>query len=193
MYHFAAASGIGAVEGRDGINSLGNLITLGGLTLPNLEDYEQLYPVRFNRQEFRCDSAGPGRFRGGTGCDYEVEVFTPADYAYMIVGVPERSASFGVGLGKPGSVPELTVLLPDGTKIQPLNCEVERHGPATYQALAGGGGGFGDPKTRDPSRVLRDVRDGVVSVGAAERDYAVAITSDGCSIDQAKTSRLRSA
>ena len=77
MYQWAGAPAGGGVEGRDGFHLIGHLITLGGLTLPNLETYEQLYPVRFHRQELRCDSAGPGRFRGGAGCDYEVEVFTP--------------------------------------------------------------------------------------------------------------------
>ena len=39
--------------------------------------------------------------------------------------------------------------------------------------------------------MLRDVRDGVVSAAAAERDYAVAIAADGRSIDEARA-RLRS-
>lgn len=47
--------------------------------------------------------------------------------------------------------------------------------------------------TRDPARVLRDVRDGVVSAAGAERDYAVAIADDGRSIDQKRTSELRRA
>ncbi|UVO35792.1 hydantoinase B/oxoprolinase family protein [Bradyrhizobium arachidis] len=191
MHNFAAYGGSGAIEGRDGINMVGPLVTLSGLTFPNLEDYEQLYPVRFHRQEFRCDGGGPGRFRGGTGCDYEVEVFTPADYSCVIYGIPGVSASFGVGGGKPGSTVTPTFTLADGTKIHPTNSGVERYGPATYHVLAPGGGGYGDPKTRDPSGVLRDVRDGIVSVAAAEREYAVAIAPDGSGIDEARTLQLR--
>jgi len=41
--------------------------------------------------------------------------------------------------------------------------------------------------------VLRDVRDGVVSAAAAEREYGVAITSDGRAIDEARTAALRGA
>ncbi|MBB4264343.1 hydantoinase B/oxoprolinase family protein [Bradyrhizobium sp. CIR3A] len=187
MHNFPAAGGCGAVEGRDGFNIIGGLITLGGLTLPNLETYEQLYPVRFRRQEFRCDNAGPGRFRGGSGCDYEVEVLTPADYSFTIpIGTP-----FGAAGGKPGAIGEQTVSLPDGRVIQATKNGVERYAPATFHALTSSGSGYGDPKARDPSRVLRDVRDGIVSVVAAEREYAVAITPDGCSIDEAKTRQLR--
>jgi len=68
---------------------------------------------------------------------------------------------------------------------------VYRFGPATYRSLSPGGGGFGDPRTRDPERVLRDVRDGIVSVASAERDYGVAIAADGRSIDAERTARLR--
>ena len=36
-----------------------------------------------------------------------------------------------------------------------------------------GGGGYGDPKAREPERVREDVRNGLVSAEAAERDYGV--------------------
>ena len=38
-----------------------------------------------------------------------------------------------------------------------------------------GGGGYGDPMAREPSRVLDDVLDGYVSIGRARSDYGVAI------------------
>ena len=38
-----------------------------------------------------------------------------------------------------------------------------------------GAGGYGDPTERDPALVLRDVRDGKVSLEAARRDYGVVI------------------
>ncbi|WP_028351610.1 hydantoinase B/oxoprolinase family protein [Bradyrhizobium murdochi] len=192
MYPFAASGGIGAVEGRDGINMMGALITLGGLILPNLEDYEQLYPVRFHRQEFRCDGGGAGRFRGGTGGDYEVEVFSSADYSFFLGSIPGgRATGFGVSGGKPGATVKPTISETDGRTVHPMDCGVEHLGPATYHHLSAGGGGYGDPRTRDPARVLRDVRDGLVSIAAAERDYAVAIMPDGCSIDEARTLHLR--
>jgi N-methylhydantoinase B len=58
-------------------------------------------------------------------------------------------------------------------------------------SVAGGGGGYGDPRTRDPQRVLDDVREGLVTPERAERVYGVALTPDG--IDQARTQALRAA
>jgi N-methylhydantoinase B len=85
----------------------------------------------------------------------------------------------------------VTLTLADGTLIDAPKYGVQRHGAGTYRALSPGGGGFGDPRTRDPNRVLRDVRDGIVSKAAAERDYAVAIAKDGRSVDEMRTKALR--
>jgi N-methylhydantoinase B len=51
-----------------------------------------------------------------------------------------------------------------------------------------GGGGYGDPFSRPVERVLRDVRDGYVSVVAAERDYGVVVDEAG-EIDQSATTK----
>jgi len=53
-----------------------------------------------------------------------------------------------------------------------------------------GGGGMGDPAKRNPTLVAGDVRDGLVSVESAERDYRVALAPDGA-VDEAATARLR--
>ncbi|MCW2996237.1 MAG: hypothetical protein JWQ18_3732, partial [Conexibacter sp.] len=60
-----------------------------------------------------------------------------------------------------------------------------------------GGGGYGDPRTRDPEAVLADVREGWVSARAAREDYAVVLTGsrDGANlaVDPAGTAVLRAA
>ena len=68
---------------------------------------------------------------------------------------------------------------------------------ATFRYLSNGGGGWGDPRARDPEAVLRDVRNGYVSIVGAARDYGVAIVGapdhdpERLSIDEAETARLR--
>jgi N-methylhydantoinase B len=56
--------------------------------------------------------------------------------------------------------------------------------------ITAGGGGWGDPAGRDPSRVAADVRAGFVSPEVARSVYRVALAQDG-SIDQAATDALR--
>jgi N-methylhydantoinase B len=58
--------------------------------------------------------------------------------------------------------------------------------------LADGGGGYGDPFTREPERVRDDVIDGYVSRAAAEREYGVVLT-DALEIDWQATERIRKA
>jgi N-methylhydantoinase B len=54
-----------------------------------------------------------------------------------------------------------------------------------------GGGGYGDPTTRPAEHVLADVREGLVSREAAERDYGVVLTTDGTGVDAAATAKRR--
>jgi N-methylhydantoinase B len=53
-----------------------------------------------------------------------------------------------------------------------------------------GGGGFGDPRSREPDRVRDDVLDGLISAEQARSDYGVAIDGAG-RLDLAETARLR--
>jgi N-methylhydantoinase B len=53
-----------------------------------------------------------------------------------------------------------------------------------------GGGGMGDPATREPGKVARDVRDGVVSVADARALYRVVVSDLGV-LDEAGTVSLR--
>lgn len=63
--------------------------------------------------------------------------------------------------------------------------------------LTNAGGGWGDPLTRDPAKVLIDVRDGYVSVAGAARDYGVVVLGEPdddpeeISVDDAATARTR--
>ena len=64
--------------------------------------------------------------------------------------------------------------------------------------ITNGGGGWGDPMTREPARVLADVRNGYVSIDGARLRYGVVISGDpdfdpeGLVLDQAATTSLRS-
>ncbi len=187
MYHWAAQSGGGAVDGRDGFPQQGGVNTLCGLVIPNVESYEQLYPVRIHRQELRCDSGGAGTFRGGPGVEYEVELLTPVQIAFR----GEAYVSFGaVGAngGGAGAVGYNRLEPEGGELVRPPTYGIHRTaGPARLRIWSAGGGGWGDPLERDPARVLRDVRDGLVSGDAAARVYGVVLDEAGTAVDMAAT------
>jgi N-methylhydantoinase B len=68
---------------------------------------------------------------------------------------------------------------------------------AASRYITNGGGGWGEPATREPERVLADVRNEYVSIEAARNIYRVAITGDpsldpeGLQIDATATEKLR--
>ena len=87
---------------------------------------------------------------------------------------------------------------PNGTYFYYSRQHVWHTEPGAYSRyITNGGGGYGDPKTRDPERVLTDVRDGYVSVENARVVYGVAINGDpeldpeGLLVDEVETATLR--
>ncbi|GMG82114.1 hydantoinase B/oxoprolinase family protein [Paralimibaculum aggregatum] len=191
MYHWGGLSGGGAVAGRDGFAQIGPLVTLGGLTLPNAEVYEQLYPVRVLRQELVCDGGGAGAFRGGTGVHYECDVLTAAEYSFRAEGT-SRPTGLGVEGGSDGARGRVALREGAEGEARPMpDYALSRFGPARLSMTSPGGGGYGDPFDRAPEAVCRDVRDGLVSPAAARAVYGVAVADDGRSHDGAETARLR--
>ncbi len=190
MYHWAWAIGAGAVDGRDGFNANGGLMALGALYLPDLERYEQSYPVRFLRQSFRLDGGGAGKYRGGTGIDYAVEVEKPAVLSLRGEGLNTPSG-FGIGGGGTGRAGRMRIVLDDGEEIVPDKYGILEVGPMTLELEAAGGGGWGDPLDRDPDLVLRDVRDGTVGDAIASDVYGIVFKEDFRSVDGPATAALR--
>jgi N-methylhydantoinase B len=56
----------------------------------------------------------------------------------------------------------------------------------------GGSAGYGDPITRDPSRVVSDLAEGLIIPASAEREYGVVSAADG-GVDEAATEARRAA
>jgi N-methylhydantoinase B len=79
---------------------MGPMITLGGLVIPNMETYEQLYPITVRRHELRIDGGGPGCHRGGTGVEFEVDIEGAAEYSFRGEGTT-RPTGLGVEAGLP--------------------------------------------------------------------------------------------
>ncbi len=191
MYHWGGSSGGGAVRGRDGFDQLGQMVTLGGLILPNAELYEQAYPCRYLKQEFRQDAGGAGEYRGGSGVEYVVDVTEPAVYSLRGEGLRTKMA-FGVAGGEDGREGSLWVEIAGRRRDLP-QYDMAELPPCRMTILSPAGGGWGDPLRRDPERVRADVKDGLVSMAEAKRAYGVVIDGETLEVDAAETERERKA
>jgi N-methylhydantoinase B len=190
LYHWNGSPSGGAVKGRDGLPQISVLSTLGGMSVPNAELWERLYPILVRKQEFRQDGGGAGKWRGGTGIDYEVDVLTPAEYSFRGEGLYDPSG-YGSDGGQPGAFGELTASMMSGEPIETPQYGLMRL-PAAHIALRSpGGGGLGNPLERRSELVMRDVRDGVVSCQAAKEIYGVVLNDAGNEVDVEATAVLR--
>jgi N-methylhydantoinase B len=178
--------GTGARPGKDGLDV--TAFPSGVRTIP-VEATEAVAPVMFRRREFREGSGGIGKFRGGLGQVIELGGADAMPVAMLCnferINNPARGRDGG-GLGAPGQV-----TLVSGKPIRSKGRQTIQGGDFIRLELPGGGG-FGDPVTRDPDQVALDVADGLITAEIARRDYRVALAADG-KVDPAATAGLRAA
>ena len=167
--------GLGATAHADGIEVVACHVT--NCHIPPTEAIEMESPVLYLRREMRSDSAGAGRFRGGVG----------QALSYRILGddpglqhTSQKSVSLpqGVAGGRAGDGGRWVINegLPGERRLEFAIGDIEplvRGDTVTHYTP--GGGGYGDPLTRDPAAVGRDVRAGLVSPAAAEQLYGVRV------------------
>ncbi|MCK1403677.1 hydantoinase B/oxoprolinase family protein [Bradyrhizobium sp. 4] len=191
LYHGHGLPSAGAVRGRDGFPIMGILPTLCGSRLANVEAYEQLYPITIQKHEMRCDGEGAGEFRGGPGIDYVADIEVTAEYSFRGEGAHGLTA-FGVNGGSAGQSGSITLASAHGVSFDIPQYGVRNLPPLRIIISSPGGGGFGDPRQRDPETVLRDVRGEIVSPGRARDVYGVVLTADLLHVDFNQTDVLRS-
>ncbi len=181
--------GLGGNPESDGLNHANNPISMA--TIPPAEILEASYPILFTQWALRPDSAGAGHHRGGVGSVYEVETLTDADV--FLLGERGVYAPPGVAGGMQGGLNRFTWQSDEGERSAPLASKVTDVRVRAGQKVrieSPGGGGYGDPRTRAPDKVARDVRLGFVSRESARKIYGVEIDKDG-QVDVTATNILR--
>jgi N-methylhydantoinase B len=161
-----------------------------------IENIELKNPVLVEERSLRQDSAGPGKFRGGLGIQTRARALVEGRWAAG-AGGPEGNYGappWGLWGGRDGAPPQQLMQFPDAPEPQdPPAARTLTPANTTLILRSAGGGGWGDPLEREPARVLRDVIEGYVSVGAARDDYGVVLTADAHAVDAAATDARRAA
>jgi N-methylhydantoinase B len=175
-----------------------------------VESVESEVPVVVLRHEPVPDTAGAGYNRGGASMLRDTLWLSEAQHHLMSLRY-KHAPGFGVHGGGDGAIGGIWMTneageethvagMDDGVYRYPYRVPFWETRPgARLRYITAGGGGWGSPLEREPARVLRDVRDGYVSIEGAARDYGVVVTGDperdpeGVSVDVEATERLRSA
>lgn len=205
------AGGYGARPHADGIDT-GGLFCIPMGRVPDVEMTEFLYPLLTLWRREVPDSGGPGRHRGGLGASL---AFTPHGTSIpmgLVLASNGKAVAQNAGLsgGHPGNTgldvlarqSRITEILASGRmpssldevsdSLEPGQNYASSHlAPGEVFAMTWqGGGGYGDPLTRDPEAVARDVREEKITGPAAKSVYGVVLGGD--SVDTTATESERS-
>ncbi len=178
------SGGAGARPRQDGLSA--TPFPSGVRNVP-VEISEAITPIVVWRKELRTDSGGAGAQRGGLG--QVMEITSREDAPFGIFASFERVVypARGRDGGGPGGNGRLW--LESGEELRSKGFQTIPAGGRLIVEMPGGGG-YGDPITRDPEEVATDVRLGLVSAEAAETDYGVVLTKAGA-VDETATAARR--
>jgi N-methylhydantoinase B len=164
---FQARPGGGASSAGDGWPTAGEWQAAGGIKFGSLEVTEVRFPLFFRRHEFRPDSGGDGRFRGGVGASMELVVDIDKPARANTAGDGVRHGACGLFGGEDG-LPHRYVLRSRGRPDRVLRTKevgIPIHPGDVIRVESGGGGGWGDPRRRSPDARQVDVENGFVTGG----------------------------
>ncbi len=190
MYQLSGG-GYGGNINNDGISN--GCSTIGISKAPPVEIMEQKFPVLYHHYSLHKNSAGPGKYRGGYGLDYEIEILSKEATASFVMdhgltGPPGAKGGLDGGKNK-------VRVKKQNSKIhipEHLSKEQDIHlkkGDKIHVSTPGGGG-FGKACERDPELVLKDVLQEKYNIQQA-RDIYLVIIDKKMNIDWKKTFEVR--
>ena len=149
--------GMGARPTKDGLSATA---FPSGVRCTPVEIAEASAPILFWKKEYRADSGGRGCYRGGDGLHIEMEVTNGLSFELRPsldrILHPARGRMGGTA-GEPGYLGLLSGRILNGMGSQKVSSN-ER-----VIMLTPGGGGYGDPGTRDHASIEEDMRDGIIA------------------------------
>lgn len=172
-------------------------VAAGLMFKDSIEIDEIKHPIEITRLRVVAGSAGAGRQRGAPSLEvgfvpkkHPVDILWPCDGTVF--------APAGVHGGEPGTRCHHVKILRNGEEVV-LSTVVEDVLLAGEEIRGNqcAGGGYGDPRSRDPAKVLDDVIELIETVGRARDVYGVllvgSLDDETLEVDHAATETLRRA
>ena len=179
----------GGRPGKDGIEGIAPL----AINIANtpVEVLEAEHPMRVEAYGFVSDSGGAGEYRGGLALMRDIKLLE-ATATLSIRSDRRRFRPYGLHGGQDGS-PSWNILNPasDGGEVIPTKYTGTMKKGDVIRHVTAGGGGWGDPRRRDPARVLENFLDEKISLDYARREYSVVIDPITRTVDNEATKVLR--
>lgn len=176
MQYEIIGSAYGGGMGHDGVSATAT--HLSNLHITPIEILETEFPCRIARFDLVPDSGGAGAWRGGLSMRREYQLLADA----VVIRRFDKSKVPPQGLagGAPGGSSRFVVRFGAADAFEaPASGRYEMKAGEKFLLQTAGGGGFGDPRRRDPAALARDIAEGYVSAVGAERDYGAGEPSSG--------------
>jgi N-methylhydantoinase B len=168
MQYEIMGSAYGGGMGHDGASAIAT--HLSNLHITPIEILESEFPCRITRFELVADSGGPGQWRGGLSLEREYELLEDATVIRRYD--KSRFPPNGVNDGKAGRGAGFVIRLGTAQEyVTPSSGRYEMKAGERFLLQSAGGGGYGDPRSRDRAAVAGDIVEGYVSAEAAQKDY----------------------
>jgi N-methylhydantoinase B len=178
MYLFTGG-GYGGSASSDGISN--GCSTIGISKMPPIEVMEQYYPVLFDEFSLCEGSGGAGENRGGFGVNYTIRVRRGPARASMVMD-HGRTGPLGALGGAAGGLNKVAVEISGRQYLPPhlsKDQDIQLAPGDRIRVSTPGGGGYGDPRRREPAKVALDVARGYYSREQAEALFGVRFKADG--------------
>ncbi len=180
----------GALPHCDGMHGIPN--PGGNLTNQPVEMIEALFPIEVTRYGTVENSGGPGRHRGGPAFVREYRLLEGE--ARLVMRSDRRNTlPYALGGGSPGT-PSWNILNPGDTQrllpVMPMEA-IELKPGDVFCHISAGGGGYGDPLTRSPEAVLKDILEERITTDYARDVYGVILCKTAPRVDLEATTTMR--
>jgi N-methylhydantoinase B len=183
------SGGWGARPWADGLE--GNTTMFANMASFSIEVIEAENPLEVLENGYVPDTGGAGKYRGGVAMRKTWRMLEE-DGILQVRSDRQKHLPYGLQGGGPGA-PGRTVLNPDTPQEQVLHAKLTmrfRRGEVFLLQLPGSGG-WGNPFDRDLTLVAQDLRNGLVTIEGAARNYGVVAHGDPPEIDLDATAALR--
>ncbi len=159
------SGGTGARPAHDGLSATA---FPSGVSTMSVEATEHVGPITVWRKDLREGSGGAGALRGGLGQVIEIEPREGYDFYFNAMFDRVENPARGRDGGLPGGAG--AVELADGTRLRSKGRQLVKNGQRLRLCLPGGGG-YGDPRSRDRDAIAQDIAAGFITADQARTDY----------------------
>ncbi len=175
---------------KDGIDAITN--PSQNMSNTPVEVLEAQHPIRIDEYALIPDSGGAGRYRGGLGLARQYTLLNP-EATLQLRSDRMKFLPYGLAGGRPAR-PTRNILNPAReARLMPGKFGITLRAGDTIRHEQPGGGGFGDPLTRDPAAVAADARAEKVTVAHAREAYGVVLDPVTLAVDPDATRAEREA